>query len=144
MIAGLAYGVYYFLKGRSNQDVVENYTKEGFEITQGSDNKKVSYIADPLQVNFGVTLYPGSKKSERQSADIDTNGNKRTIGVFTSSDSVEKVIEYFQKQIGSDVQTNKAIQGGINYTVITKKVVLDPIISVFKDGSTTTYMVIKK
>lgn len=148
VVVGAGYAVYALIKGKKGSSgVVENFTSQGFEVGAAGSTKKVAYIADPLKEDFGVSIYPGAKPFDdgsAKSAEATADGNSAKIGIFTTADSVERVVAYYQKQIGSNSQTNTAVLADTTYTVIAKKDVLDPVIEVYKANNTTTFSIQKK
>jgi len=143
IVAGVAYYAYSrYAASKKAAEYAVNFTSTGFETGSGDTKKVVEKISDPLRVEYGVSIYPGSKESETPSAYVQNAGVQYTIGTFTTSDSVEKVVSYYQKQFGTDAQTNKATVGSVVYTVVTKKNVNRPVVSVYKDGKATSFMLI--
>jgi hypothetical protein len=147
IVGGLGYTAFSFVKKKNSSDVVEKFTDDGFEVGTASNLKKVTYIKDPLSVDFGVSIYPGAKAhkdDQAQSATVTADGVTTKIGVFETADSVERVVTYYQKQIGSGSQTNQTVLGDTTYNVISKKDVLDPIVEVYKQGKSTILLIQKK
>ncbi|MDH4358651.1 MAG: hypothetical protein OEV37_01720 [Candidatus Berkelbacteria bacterium] len=143
IVGGVAYYAYsrYAAQKRS-EELAAEFTETGFKLGSGADEKVVEKINEPLKIDYGVSIYPGSKASETPSAYVENAGVQYTIGTFSTSDSADKVVAYYQKQFGSDAQTNKATLGDVVYTVITKKNINRPVASVYRDGKLTSYMLI--
>jgi len=147
IVVGAGYALYSLVTAKKSSNVIENFSSQGFEVGKPGSTEKADYIADPLKEDFGISIYPGAKPFEdgsAKSAVAASGGNSAKIGIFTTADSEERVIAYYQKQIGSASQTNKAVLGDVTYTVIAKKDILDPVVEVYKTNGTTTFLIQKK
>lgn len=91
--------------------IVYKYFTPTSEVDQfSSDDKGFSYsgkmgdlqvgYTDPASSDFGVPVYPGAKAvSENSTGEVTISGQKFLMGSFTSSDSKQNIISYYQKQI---------------------------------------------
>ena len=146
IVALASWGIYAYFKARSNT-VIDSFTAQGYKIGSASNPKEVTYITEPLKYNFGISIYPNAKAYEDQTARssvANSNGIKTAIGVFSTNDSVDRVVSYYQRQIGSGVQTNTSVIQNITMKVVAKKNVLDPIVEVYKQDKTTMILIQKK
>ena len=139
------YFVYQYFWGSGAKKITTEQSADGFKISSGNQSLEAQYIADPLNYNFGVGVYPGSTaSSEQKPAVYAEDSQKLTVGTFKTGDSVEKVVDYYKKQFGAGAIAGKYIYQGVTYNVVKSSNNEGPIVNIFSEDNQTTLMIVKK
>lgn len=74
-------------------------SESGLNYSGSMGQLNVGYV-DPTLADFGVPLYPGARTvSDKSSGKVDINGQKFLMSSFTSGDSKDKIVSFYQSQI---------------------------------------------
>ncbi len=111
-------------------------TNDGKSVTMKTDSGTVSMNSgvNVSESDLGAPFYPGSEDNG-QSQNMEVNGKKSFISMRTTSDSPEKVIEFYKGKL-SNVESSSNVQG---FSMITAKAGDRQImVQASNDGSKTT------
>lgn len=74
-------------------------SESGLSYSGDMGQLNIGYI-DPTLSDFGIPLYPGARAvSDKSSGEVDINGQKFLMSSFTSGDSKDKIVSFYQSQI---------------------------------------------
>jgi hypothetical protein len=145
VILGGYFGISWYLKNKAASSQTAVQTDNGFEVTSPSGSVKLEYLADPASVNYGLAIYPGAEADADKeiSATTTINGTTITYGTFDTSDSTEKVVAYYQKQMGSSSKVNIIQDGDSTVKLVSIQDKNTPVVRVYSENATTKFTLIK-
>jgi len=104
-IAGAgAYLVYQSFSGSKKPPGTEEVSDDAIKVSKDGENFSLEEIKNPASVDYGVRIYPGAKpdSNEKLSSNVQVNNQSFIVGSFTTSDSLNKVVSFYKKQLGSE------------------------------------------
>lgn len=122
-----------------------DFNDKGFSISQGGKTISGENLSNTSDLNLGIAVYPSSEIISGQNAAQNLNyaGVKAQAATYQTTDAKSKVEKYYETQIGSDAVKVEAVNGSTTYTVIKSKTNIGPIVTIYREGDTTFFTIVK-
>lgn len=139
------------VSGRSSQSetgspVTEEFTEDGFVISDKSSQVKGSYIPDISADQLKIKIFEPSSLADDQSAGSMTYGDREFITAnFKTSETREAVKTFYMKQLGSSAITKDFIDTSKTNTIVkssTSKTT--PTVNIYQENGMTFFTIIRE